>query len=186
LSAIFVIPDITQKLTLTYALVFLLHEWEENNYPGGFFDMMFGEIMNLKPVPSGDKLRGARMYVYILLITLTFIPYFFHTQIWLILPIVYLGLIEGFSHTMSIKIFKLNRKYTPGMITAVCQFSLSTFTLYYLIQGNLISLWQYAVGLLILIVGLFLMARFGMAANGIKFSQVPKMIRENFKRVRSK
>jgi hypothetical protein len=55
-SAIFVIPNFTQKLALAYACIFLLHEWEENCYPGGFFDMMFGEVMHFDPVPAGKKL----------------------------------------------------------------------------------------------------------------------------------
>jgi hypothetical protein len=187
LSAIFVTPDITQKLALAYAFLFLLHEWEENNYPGGFFDMLFGEVMNFKPMPSKEKIREARIFVYLLLITLTFIPYFAHTYTWLILPLVYLGIIEGLiGHTLSIKVFKMNRKYTPGMVTALCLLALSIFTLWYVIRGNLIMLWQYGVGLLIIIVGLFCMARFGMAVNGIKFSEVPKMIKRNLKELRNR
>ncbi len=43
-SSVFVIPDITRRIALIYAFLFLLHEWEENNYPGGFFDMLFNEV----------------------------------------------------------------------------------------------------------------------------------------------
>ncbi|MBR4092178.1 MAG: hypothetical protein IKK28_15215, partial [Mogibacterium sp.] len=39
LSAIFVIPDITRKIILAYMLIFVLHEWEEGHYPGGFIDL---------------------------------------------------------------------------------------------------------------------------------------------------
>lgn len=181
LSAIFVKPDTTQKIILLYAFIFLLHEWEENNYPGGFFDVMFGEVMNIKPVPSGKKLREARIYVYILLITLTFVPYFFHNHLWFILPIVYLGLIEGTAHTMSIIAFKLDRKYTPGMATALVQFILSVCTLYYLISNSLINLWQYLAAIPLLILGLFFMAFNGMKENNINIKTVPEMVKKNFK-----
>ena len=39
-SAIFITPDFTQKVMLVYIFLFLLHEWEEGVYPGGFVDMM--------------------------------------------------------------------------------------------------------------------------------------------------
>jgi sulfite exporter TauE/SafE len=87
---------------------------------------------------------------------------------------------------MVIKVFRLNRKYTPGMITVLCLFVLSIFNLCRVIQENIISLWQYAVGLLIIIAGLFLMARSGMAANGINIVEVPKMIKKNLKEIRSR
>ena len=44
ISAIFVTPDITRQIILAYILLFVLHEWEEGHYPGGFIDMDAGEI----------------------------------------------------------------------------------------------------------------------------------------------
>lgn len=178
-SALFVTPDMTQKLALIYAFIFLLHEWEENNYPGGFFKMLFGEIAGIEPVPSGDRLKESRRFVYILLVVFTFTPYFLHTQMWLLLPIVYLGFMEGVSHSIVMPRVILKRKYTPGMVTAICQFVLSTGALAYIIQTHSVKAWQYVVAVFIFILGLLFMAVNGMRANGIDPKTMPAQAKRN-------
>jgi hypothetical protein len=187
LSAIFVTPDSAQKLALAYALLFLLHEWEENNYPGSFFKMLFGEIIRLEPVPSGAKLKESRIYLYTMLIVLTFTPYFLHMHIWLLLPIVYLAIFEGFSHSLIMpKVFKLNRNYTPGMVTALIMSVMGIFTLFYIIQGYQIEIWQYIAAFPILIAGLAFMAIGGMRSNGINPREIPKRIKKNIQELRNR
>jgi hypothetical protein len=186
LSAIFLTPDAAQKFALAYAAIFLLHEWEENNYPGGFFDVMLSEVMKFDPVPPEEKLRCARIYVYLLLLCLTLLPFCLHNHIWLILPFVYLGILEGFVHTNAPRIFRLKRKVVPGVVTAVCSFALSVFTLCYLIVNHLVNPWLYLAAVPILLCGLFVMGRFGMAANGIKFSEALARAKNNFKELRQK
>ncbi len=182
-SSIFVSPDLPQKIILVYAFLFLLHEWEENDYPGGFFDMLLGEVANFQPVPSGRKLRESRIGVYLLLTVLLFPPYFAHAHVWLVLPVVYLGIFEGLAHTLVIFAFKLNRRYTPGMITALCQITVSIIVLVVLAEKHLIKGWQYATGVPILIVGLMCMAIIGMRENHFKPTDMPKNVIRNFKAI---
>ena len=182
-SSVFVIPDITRRIALIYAFLFLLHEWEENNYPGGFFDMLFNEVAIIKPAPSGRALRESRIAVYLLLTVLIFPPYFAHKYIWLVLPIVYLGIFEGLAHTVVIYAFKLKRRYTPGMVTALCQITMSIIVLVYLSKEKLVQGWQYAIGVLIMIVGIVCMATIGMRANRFKPSDMPKMVIRNLKSI---
>jgi len=181
LSAIFLVPDVTRQFVLAFTTLYLLHEWEETVYPGGFFNVLFGEIIKLDPVPSGERLLNARVYVYLMLLTFTFVPFFAHRHIWLILPYVYLGFLEGFAHTQFPRIFRLERKVIPGWVTAVCQFVFSTFALCYLILNHLVNPWLYLVGFFIFVFCFFLMGRCGMAANGINFKEVPGKVKANFK-----
>ena len=185
LSAIFIRPDLTQQLALAYMFLFLLHMWEENVYPGGFFDMLFGEVIGIE-VPSEEKIIQGRVYVDLLVIFLTFLPYFGHMYAWLILPVAYLGLIEGFFHNCSIKIFKMNRTYTPGMVSGTCQFILSLYVFYTVIVSGSIEPWQYVAGLLITLLGLAFMQINGMRLNGIKPSTMPKLMINNLKRIHGK
>ena len=53
----------TQKAALIYTVLFLLHEWEERVYPGGFFDK-FSEVLD---VESNEELRRiTRVEIYLL------------------------------------------------------------------------------------------------------------------------
>ena len=181
LSAIFMTPDLTQQFVLAFTTLYLLHEWEETVYPGGFFNVLFGELINLEQVPTGERLLNARVYVYLMLMTFTFVPFFAHQHIWLILPYVYLGFLESFAHTQFPRIFRLERKVIPGWVTAVCQFVFSTYALYYLIANHLVKPWLYLAGFIIFICCFFLMGRCGMAANGINFREVPGKVKANLK-----
>lgn len=184
-SAIFITPDFTQKVMLVYILLFLLHEWEEGVYPGGFVDMMMGEIINAGHL-STEQQRESRIYIDVLLLILTFVPFFAHTQFWLVLPCVYLGFLEGLVHTASMKIFKMNRSYTPGMVTALCQFVFSVVMMIHIIKERMVEPWQYIVAFIALVV-LFVCAQSQVAAtNGLEYRKMPKMSRDNIKAIRSK
>jgi len=185
-SAIFITPDFTQKVVLVYILLFLLHEWEEGVYPGGFVDMMMGEIINAGHLSTEQQHRESRIYIDILLLILTFVPFFAHTNFWFVLPCIYLGLLEGFVHTASIKIFKMNRSYTPGMVTALCQFVFSVIMMVFIVKESMVEPWQYIIAFIALVV-LFVCAQSQVAAaNGLEYRKMPKLIRANLKAVRSK
>lgn len=185
-SAIFITPDFTQKVMLVYIFLFLLHEWEEGVYPGGFVDMMMGEIINVGHLSTEEQQRESRIYIDILLLILTFVPFFAHEHFWLALPCVYLGFLEGFVHTASMKIFKMKRSYTPGMVTALCQFAFSTVMMVIIIKNQMVESWQYIVAFVAL-VALFICAQSQVAAtNGLEYRKMPKLIRTNLKAVRSK
>ena len=109
-SAIYITPNFTQKVMLAYILLFLLHEWEEGVYPGGFVDMMMGEIINAGHLSTEQQQRESRIYIDVLLLILTFVPFFAHTHFWLVLPCVYLGFLEGFVHTASMKTKTLQKE----------------------------------------------------------------------------
>lgn len=179
-SAVFLTPDFAQKIILVYSFLFLLHEWEENNYPGGFFDMLIGEIARISPMPEPRQLRESRIGVYIPLSLFLFPAFFLHKYLWLVLPIVYLGIFEGLAHTLCIPIFKLNRRYTPGMCTALIQFVTSIYTLVLLAKTDIAG-WQWATAVLFFFIGFAIMVNIGMRLNHFKPTEMPKRIIANLK-----
>lgn len=83
------------------------------------------------------------------------------------------------------KIFKMDRSYTPGMITALCQFAFSTVMIVLIIKGHMVEPWQYIVAFIALVI-LFVCAQSQVAAtNGLEYRKMPKLIRANIKTVRN-
>lgn len=168
-SSIFVAADTAQKIILVFTLLFVLHEWEENVYPGGFSDIMSGAILGEGNLMSIEDVRASRVYTGILLTALTFIPYFVHNITWLVLPAAFLGLWEGFIHAMAIKIFKREKPYTPGMVTAEFELVFALYVFWYLGSNGLATPIQYLWGVLIMVGGFVFMQRLLLAKNGIGY-----------------
>lgn len=187
LSAIFVTPaHLAQQLALAYALAYVLHEWEENVYPGGFVDMMVGEVMHADVKLTTEGKRCSRIYVDVFILVLVLVPYFLPEYLWLILPAVYLGFLEGIVHTASLRLFRMDRRYTPGMVTAIAMFLLSCFALALIIMSGEVTGWQYAVAFLLLL-ALFLPTQSQVVrTNGMRYKNLPKMVRDNLRRIHSK
>ena len=178
ISAIFIHPDITQQIALAYILLFVLHEWEEGHYPGGFIDLIAGMMLGgAENIPSEIK-KGSRLYTGIYLLALTFVPYFAHGMVWLVLPAVFLGLWEGIVHIMGIRIFRRKRPYTPGMVTAECEFVLSIFVCWYLAHNGLVRPIHFLFGFLLMALGFMCMQRALVHSVGRKYRELPSMIRK--------
>ena len=89
--------SVIQKFVLVYIFLFVLHEWEEMKYPGGFADM----IAKMIKVDIDEKMkRQSRIPTSILLLTFTLTPLIFHQYPITILPLAFLGLFEGFVHIL--------------------------------------------------------------------------------------
>lgn len=184
LSAIFVIPDITRKIILAYMLIFVLHEWEEGHYPGGFIDLITELIGGGADFPIEVK-KGSRFYTGIYLFALTLIPYFAHTHTWLVLPAAFLGIWEGIIHVLGIKIFQLKKPYTPGMITAECELILSVYVCWYLAHNGLAVWYHYLIGVALMVFGFMCMQRALVHSIGRRYRDLPKMAKQNFQRLKA-
>ncbi|MBR3114801.1 MAG: hypothetical protein IKH47_03370, partial [Bacteroidaceae bacterium] len=104
-----------RKLVVVDAFLFVLHEWEEAHYPGGFVNMVAGLI----GVEVNDETkRASRIPAGILLLMLSIIPFVFDDVPLVTMAIATFGIIEGFVHTIGIRLFHTKRFYTPGMATA--------------------------------------------------------------------
>ena len=184
ISAIFIRPDITQQIILAYILLFVLHEWEEGHYPGGFIDMVAGVMLGGADNVSLEIKKGSRLYTGAYLLALTFVPFFAHGYTWLVLPAVFLGLWEGFIHIMGIRIFQRKKPYTPGMVTAECECLLSIFVCYYLAHNDLVQPIYFLFGFLLMAAGFMCMQRVLVHSVGRRYRELPSMMRANIRRMR--
>ena len=183
-SAIFVTPDITRQIIIAYMLLFVLHEWEEGHYPGGFIDLIANVMLGGADNVSIEAKKGSRFYTGIYLFALTLIPYFAHLNTWLVLPAAFLGLWEGIIHVLGIRIFQQKIPYTPGMVTAECECILSIFVFYYLAHNQLATPIHYLTGFVLMLLGFMCMQRSLVHSVGKRYRELPSMMKANLKRIK--
>ena len=168
-----------QKLVVVDALLFVLHEWEEGHYPGGFIKLISG----LVGIRVDDEMsRASRIPAGILLLTLSIVPFVFDTTPLIIVAVATFGFIECFVHTMGIRLFRMKRFYTPGMVTAWLEFIVSVMMIAYLAVNDIARWYDYVFGPLLMIVCFGLLQKTMTLMVGIRYSDVPKMIRTQWTR----
>ena len=165
--------SVIQKFVLVYTFLFILHEWEEMKYPGGFAENI-AEIIEFDLTESYK--RASRIYTSILLLAFTLTPFFAHQYPITILPLAFLGVLEGIVHIVAIKIFRCPKPYSPGMVTAELQFATSMALFVYLIQNNVLVWSDYLIGLAVMLCCFVIMQKCITNMIGMKYSDVPKKI----------
>ena len=168
-----------QKLVVVDALLFVLHEWEEGHYPGGFIKLISG----LVGIRVDDEMsRASRIPAGILLLTLSIVPFVFDTTPLIIVAVATFGFIECFVHTMGIRLFRMKRFYTPGMVTAWLEFVVSVMMITYLAVNDIARWYDYVFGPLLMIVCFGLLQKTMTLMVGIRYSDMPKIIRTQWMR----
>ena len=156
------------RALLGFMLLYTLHEWEESRIPGGFYDLFFGGFGMTITVSE------ARMHlpvaIYILLV-----PFALQQITCLTLIPLGLGLFEGVIHVAGIKIHKLKKPYTPGMITGLMLFAWSVFVITQINRAGGLPAWQWIVGFLLSFAGFAVMEQFFLQTVGLTFSKFRKM-----------
>ena len=170
-----------QKVALVYTVLFPLHEWEEGVYPGGFFDK-FSEVLGVK---SNEELRRiTRVPVDILLLFITITPFCLDNYMIPILMTATLGIMEGVVHIGFIKLFRMPKFYSPGMVTAEIQFIVSILFYAYVAKHHMATGLEYVLGALFMIIAFMMMQKSLITIIGIKnYIEVPKRV---LKRIKSK
>ena len=168
-----------QKLVVVDALLFVLHEWEEGHYPGGFIKLISG-LVGIKV--DDEMSRANRIPAGILLLTLSIVPFVFDTTPLIIVAVATFGFIECFVHTMGIRLFRMKRFYTPGMVTAWLEFAVSVMMITYLAVNDIARWYDYVFGPLLMIVCFGLLQKTMTLMVGIRYSDMPKMIRTQWMR----
>lgn len=166
-----VIPElsITQKMLIVYMFLFTLHEWEENRIPGGFANIMEGVIGKTF---TEDAKEMSHIPVLVLLLLIHTIPFVFDTVIVLVLIPVFLGVFEGFVHTMGVKLSKAEKFYTPGMVTAYCMLAFSIFCICYLADHGMAAGKEFTLGAVCMFLSFAVMQNRVLAINGVKYSDM--------------
>ena len=169
--------SVLQKFVLVYIFLFVMHEWEEMHYPGGFADLianMIGVKLNV------DMKKMSRIPTSILLLTFTLTPLILHKYPLAILPLAFLGLFEGIVHILAIRLFKCPKFYSPGLVTAEIQAIVSIALFTYLIKANLITCTDFIIGLLIMVACFVIMQKTLTSMIGYKYSDLPKMVKKQW------
>ena len=168
-----------QKLVVVDALLFVLHEWEEGHYPGGFIKLISG-LVGIKV--DDEMSRASRIPAGILLLTLSIVPFVFDTTPLITIAVATFGIIECFVHTLGIRLFHTKRFYTPGMVTAWLVFVVSVMMITYLAVNDIARCYDYVFGPLLMIVCFGLLQKTMTLMVGIRYSDMPKMIRRQWTR----
>ena len=167
--------SVIQKFVMVFNLLFMLHEWEEMHYPGGFINLISGLIG--KEVSAEQKL-ASRIPTSILLIAFTFIPFFLDDCVICILVTAALGIFEGFVHLMAIRLFRLPKFYSPGLITAELELLVSIALIIWLEQNALVSATDYILGVVIMFACFVIMQKTLTMMVEVKYSELPLRLRK--------
>ena len=171
--------SVIQKFVLVYIFLFVLHEWEEMKYPGGFADL----IAKMIGIDIDEKMkRKSRIPTSILLLTFTLTPLIFHQYPITILPLAFLGLFEGLVHIFAIRLFHCPRFYSPGLVTAEIQAIVSIVLFVYLIQNNIVTGLDFVIGFVFMAVCFMVMQKTLTMMIGYKYSDLPKMLKKQLKK----
>ena len=158
------------RALLGFMVLYVLHEWEESRIPGGFYDLFFGGIgIEVKESEARMHLPVA---IYLLLMLL--IPFAFQQITFLVLIPLGLGLFEGVIHVAGIRIHKLKKPYTPGMITALILFVYSVIVITQINKAGGLPAWQWIVGFILSFAGFALMQQFFLRTVGLTFGEFRK------------
>ena len=176
------IPDLglIQRIMLGYMFLFTMHEWEETRFPGGFSDLMikfFGVKTTL------EQLSASHIPVAVLLLVITFIPFFTEIKVLSLVP-VYLGLFETLIHIVGIKLHKMKKPYTPGMVTGIMLGTASIYVLFTFSKNQLLTGSEYAWGIPITIVCFAAMQRTVIAIYGLGYKDLFANVKNKIARIK--
>lgn len=169
--------SVIQKFVMVFNLLFILHEWEEMHYPGVFADHI-ADLIGKEVTP--ELKLASRIPTSILLMAFTFVPFIWDDCVIFILVTAVLGIFEGFVHMMAIRLFRLPKLYSPGMITAILELLVSVALIVWLEQNNLASATDYIWGVVIMFACFITMQKTLTMMVGVKYSELPKRIRQQW------
>lgn len=172
-----------QLFVVAFNFIFILHEWEENVYPGGFLNLITQLIE--RDVNEETK-RASRIPTGVLLITLTLLPFIFDSIPLFAVSISVFGIFECFIHIMGIKIFGLKKKYTPGMVTALVEGVLGICLIVWLAVNHLAAWYDYVGGFFLFIALFICMQKTLTLMVGMRYRDLPKLMKKQLQRMRER
>ncbi len=165
-----------KRLIIAFILLFTLHEWEENRFPGGFSKLMMAFTGQQF---EKEREEWSHIPVYILLIVILLPALFFELPIFLVLIPVILAFFECFVHIAGIFLHKTGKPYTPGLITALllCLVALLAATV---ILKDKADGRDYALGAVCMLVLFGIMQRTVLAINGFGYKDMLAAVKKKF------
>ncbi len=171
--------SVIQKLVVVDAFLFILHEWEEGHYPGGFVNM----VASLVQVDVSDETkRASRVPAGILLLLLSVVPFICDDVPMITMVIATFGIIEGVVHTVGIRLFRMKRFYTPGMATAWIELAVSVSMIVWLVHNHFGQWYDYLFGPLIMFICFGMLQKTMTLMVGIDYSNMPKYLKQQWQK----
>lgn len=183
-AAFFPALSVVRRFLLGFMWLFVLHEWEEGKYPGGFTELMAANV--LKTDVSKETADLSRIPTMALILGFTILPFLFDAVWVLVLLPVYLGIFEGIVHMAGIRIFRLRKPYTPGMATALAEFTLALACLAYLATSCQVAWWEYVLAAVVYAACFAFMQSRITKLVGMRYRDFPKLARARLKELRAR
>lgn len=159
-------------ITGVFALLIMLHEWEELRCPGGFFELMGGKMgIDMSKVDMGK----CHLPTKILILVFATVPMIFDQVMVIVFVPIMLMFFELFIHIMGIFLHKMKKPYTPGLVTAALMGTWGIGSTCWLFSNGLAHVTD-----LLLAIPIFFLCFFTMGISIVKLIGVDmNRIREN-------
>ena len=160
-----------QKFVVFLSFLFILHEWEEGRYPGGFLDLISEHVLQMD-VDKETKL-GSRLVTGVFLFVMTVVPFIWGDAIPLfVVTLAVFSIFEGCVHIAGIKLFQLSKPYTPGMVTAEIELVTAVALIVYLAANHLAAGYDYVFAPFVFIACFAVMQRSLMGMIGLCYKDM--------------
>lgn len=168
---------VIQKFTVFLSFLYILHEWEEGHYPGGFLDLISANVLQRDIDP--ELKRASRLNTGVFIFVMTIIPFFWGDSIPLFaLTMACFSIFEGIIHIVGIKVFGLDKPYTPGMVTAEIELVTGIALIVYIAMNHLATWYDYTFAPFVFIACFILLQRSLMAMIGMHYSDMLAIIKK--------
>lgn len=170
---------LTQQLAAIATVIVCCHEWEEQRFPGGFLEMM-GSILGL----DTTGVEPHRMYSKpdVLIFAMTILALTFPQVPAFACALLVLGCYEGVVHVMGIKLGKLSRPYTPGLVTAEVYAAFSIVGIVMIARAGAAGALDWVLGIVWFILGFAVMEACVWRVVGLSPKEIPAKFREKVAR----
>ena len=168
--------SLIRKLVTVFAVLAVLHNFEEKVWPGGFFVPLLGKLgLEQKQPNFGNAMLAVSGYWYVLLGA----AYIFDKVPIIFILTIALSIFEALNHTASIKMLDMKKPYTPGMITGYLLAALAIYSIVLMNRAGLTEWWHYLVGVLVWPITFACMGFFIMRSYHVSLSEVLQNVKTN-------
>ena len=152
-----------------------MHEIEEKYWPGGFHALMFKKMnVDIKDV----DVEMSNLTVFVFWLVYLGLGYIFDNLVFFFIMTIALSIFEAIVHTAGIKIHKLDKPYTPGLVTAWLLAIAAIYSIIQLNKFNLASPLDYLIGVILFIISFLILQSQVFKQIGVSRREMIKRIRE--------
>ena len=168
---------VIQQAAVWASFLCILHEWEEGRYPGGFLDLIQNNVLKIEV--DKETALGSRLITGVFIFVITIVPFFFGDKIPMFaVAMATFFIFEGCVHAAGIKLFKLEKPYTPGLVTAEIELVTGIALIVYLAVNHLGAWYDYTFGPFVFLACFAIMQRSLMAMIGLRYKDMFAIVRK--------